>query len=249
MRKKTAYLGLLTAAAMILGYVESLVPVFAGVPGMKLGLPNLAIVMVLYLYSWKEALAVSVVRILGIGLLFGNLFSIAFSMAGGVLSLLCMELARKYLKLGCVGVSMVGGVAHNAGQIAVAAVVVENMRITYYFPVLAVSGTAAGILIGVLGGEMVRRMSGILPAAFPSGQAKIRTADESGGRPSDRETEEKGKRPAGEERTGNRNSPGGPEKSGGRNAVKYGKPPLSGNWKKKEGSARTDRTEDRRDGE
>ena len=67
MKKKTAYLGLLCAAAMILGYVESLFPVFIGVPGMKLGLPNLAIVMILYLYSWKEALAVSVVRVFGIG--------------------------------------------------------------------------------------------------------------------------------------------------------------------------------------
>ncbi|MFQ6804101.1 MAG: Gx transporter family protein [Lachnospiraceae bacterium] len=82
MNKRYAYLGLLAAAAMILGYVESLLPVFAGVPGIKLGLPNLAIVMVLYLYSWKEALLVSLVRILGIGFLFGNLFSIAFSSGG-----------------------------------------------------------------------------------------------------------------------------------------------------------------------
>ena len=133
MNKRYAYLGLLAAAAMILGYVESLLPVFAGVPGIKLGLPNLAIVMVLYLYSWKEALLVSLVRILGIGFLFGNLFSI------------------------------VGGVAHNAGQIAVAVLVVENMRITYYFPILAVSGLVTGVLIGLLGGEMVRRMQRALP--------------------------------------------------------------------------------------
>ena len=163
MNKRYAYLGLLAAAAMILGYVESLLPVFAGVPGIKLGLPNLAIVMVLYLYSWKEALLVSLVRILGIGFLFGNLFSIAFSLAGGAVSLLCMELARRYLKLSCVGVSMVGGVAHNAGQIAVAVLVVENMRITYYFPILAVSGLVTGVLIGLLGGEMVRRMQRALP--------------------------------------------------------------------------------------
>ena len=82
MKKKTAYLGLLCAAAIILGYIESLFPVFIGIPGIKLGLPNLAIVMILYLYSWREALAVSVVRIIVIGFLFGNLFSIAFSLAG-----------------------------------------------------------------------------------------------------------------------------------------------------------------------
>ena len=94
MKKKTAYMGLLCAAAIILGYVESLFPVFAGVPGMKIGLPNLAVVMVLYLYTWKEALAVSFVRILVIGFLFGNAFSIAFSLAGGIFSLFCMEVVR-----------------------------------------------------------------------------------------------------------------------------------------------------------
>lgn len=158
MNKKTAYLGLLCAAAMILGYVESLFPVFMGVPGMKLGLPNLAVVMVLYLYSWKEAMAVSVVRILVIGFLFGNAFSIAFSLAGGILSLLCMEGARRFLKLSCAGVSMVGGVTHNAGQILVAIAVVENIRVGYYFSVLAVTGLVTGILIGVLSSELIRRM-------------------------------------------------------------------------------------------
>lgn len=163
MKKKTAYLGLLTAAAMILGYVESLVPVFAGVPGMKLGLPNLAIVLVLYLYSWKEALIVSVVRIFGIGFLFGNAFSIAFSLAGGIFSLLCMEGARRFLKLSTAGVSMVGGVAHNAGQIGVAIFVVENVRVAYYFAVLAVSGLVTGILIGVLSAELLRRIRKAAP--------------------------------------------------------------------------------------
>lgn len=158
MNKKTAYLGLLCAAAMILGYVESLFPVFMGVPGMKLGLPNLAVVMVLYLYSCKEAMAVSVVRILVIGFLFGNAFSIAFSLAGGILSLLCMEGARRFLKLSCAGVSMVGGVTHNAGQILVAIAVVENIRVGYYFSVLAVTGLVTGILIGVLSSELIRRM-------------------------------------------------------------------------------------------
>lgn len=158
MNKKTAYLGLLCAAAMILGYVESLFPVFIGVPGMKLGLPNLAIVMVMYLYSWKEAMVVSVVRILVIGFLFGNAFSIAFSLAGGILSLLCMEGARRFLKLSCAGVSMIGGVTHNAGQILVAIAVVENIRVGYYFSILAVTGLVTGILIGILSSELVRRM-------------------------------------------------------------------------------------------
>lgn len=163
MKKKTAYLGVLCAAAMILGYVESLFPVFVGVPGMKLGLPNLAIVIILYLYSWKEALLLSVVRVLGIGFLFGNAFSIAFSMAGAVISLLCMEIARRFLKLSCTGVSMVGGVSHNAGQILVAMAVVENQRVGYYFPILAVTGVVTGILIGLLSAELLKRIQKAAP--------------------------------------------------------------------------------------
>ncbi len=162
MTKKTAYLGLLCAGAIILGYIESLFPVFIGIPGMKMGLPNLAIVMVLYLYSWREALAVSVVRILVIGFLFGNFFSILFSLAGALLSLLCMVLAKNILKLSCIGVSLLGGVAHNAGQILVAMAVVENVRVGYYFSVLAITGMVTGILIGILSGEMIKRMKKII---------------------------------------------------------------------------------------
>lgn len=166
MKKKTAYLGLLCAAAIILGYVESLFPVFVGVPGMKIGLPNLAIVMVLYLYSWKEAIAVSFVRILVIGFLFGNAFSIAFSLAGGMLSLLCMEAVRRFLKLSCTGVSMIGGVTHNLGQILVAMVVVENVRVGYYFSILAVTGLVTGILIGILAAELVKRIRRAVGSEF-----------------------------------------------------------------------------------
>ena len=162
MKKKTAYLGLLCAVAIILGYIESLFPVFIGIPGIKLGLPNLAIVMILYLYSWREALAVSVVRIIVIGFLFGNLFSILFSLAGAFLSLLCMVLAMKVLKLSCIGVSLLGGVVHNAGQILVAMAVVENVRVGYYFSVLAITGMVTGILIGILSGEMVKRFEKII---------------------------------------------------------------------------------------
>ena len=166
MKKKTANLGLLCAAAIILGYVESLFPVFVGVPGMKIGLPNLAVVMVLYLYSWKEAIAVSFVRILVIGFLFGNAFSIAFSLAGGMLSLLCMEAVRRFLKLSCTGVSMIGGVTHNLGQILVAMVVVENVRVGYYFSILAVTGLVTGILIGILAAELVKRIRRAVGSEF-----------------------------------------------------------------------------------
>lgn len=163
-RGKAAYLGLLCAAAVLLGYVEALIPVFTTVPGMKIGLPNLAIVMVLYLYSWKEAALVSVVRIGINGLLFGNFFSFCFSLAGGLLSLAAMAVVKKLDVLDCTGVSLVGGIAHNAGQIAVAIFLVENVRIAYYFIPLAITGLVAGVLIGLLSGVLIRRLSRVAPA-------------------------------------------------------------------------------------
>lgn len=160
---KTAYLGLFCGAAILLGYVEALVPVFTTVPGMKLGLSNLAIVTVLYLYSWREAALVSVVRIAINGLLFGNLFSFWFSLAGGALSLLAMVIVKSLGFLDCTGVSLVGGIAHNAGQIAVAAFLVENVRVAYYFIPLVITGLVAGVLIGLLSGILVRRLAPAAP--------------------------------------------------------------------------------------
>lgn len=158
MARKTAYLGLMSAAALILSYVESLIPFFMGIPGMKLGLPNAAIVTVLYLYSWKEAALVNLVRILAAGLLFGNAFSIAFSAAGAALSLLCMQLVKRTEWFSPAGVSVTGGVAHNAGQILVAAAVVRNVRIGYYFLPLAAAGVVTGALIGVIAELLIPRL-------------------------------------------------------------------------------------------
>lgn len=156
--QKTAYLGMFTAMAMILSYVESLFPVFAGVPGMKLGLPNVATVSILYLYSWKEALAVSAVRIAATSLLFGSVFSFWFSLAGGIASLLVMALLKKSGVFGKVGVSLAGGVTHNAAQLAVAAYLVKNTGVWYYFFVLAFTGALTGVLIGLLASAVVRRL-------------------------------------------------------------------------------------------
>ena len=158
MARKTAYLGLLCAAALILGYVESLIPFFPGIPGMKLGLPNVVIVTVLYLYSWKEAALVNLVRILAAGLLFGNLFSITFSAAGAALSLACMQLMKRTGRFSTTGVSVTGGVAHNAGQVAAAAVLVENVRVGYYFLPLAIAGVITGAVIGVIAGVLIPRL-------------------------------------------------------------------------------------------
>ena len=116
MRQKTAYLGLFAATAIILGYVESLLPVFVGIPGIKLGLANLAVLFLLQKYTWKEAAAVSVVRIFVIGFLFGNLFSILYSLAGACLSLTVMNIFLKRTAFSLSGISVAGGVAHNIGH-------------------------------------------------------------------------------------------------------------------------------------
>ena len=158
MMKKVAYLGIFAAAAMLLSYVESLIPVFVTVPGMKLGLANLVTFLVLCLYGWREAAGVMAVRVLLTGFLFGNLFSIAFSAAGGVLSLTVMGLLKKTGKFSLTGVSIAGGVFHNVGQLFVASFVVSNFRIFYYLTALLVSGLATGALIGILAGEIRKRL-------------------------------------------------------------------------------------------
>ena len=167
--RKIAFMGLLTAAALILSYVESLIPFFGGIPGMKLGLPNATIVCVLFLFGWKEALLVNLVRIFAVGFLFGNAFSIAFSTAGALLSLLAMAWAKRSGQFGMVGVSVIGGLTHNAGQILVAMAVVENVRVAYYFCPLAISGVITGLVIGVISGEIGKRLKAALEASGKRG--------------------------------------------------------------------------------
>ena len=154
MKRKTAYLGLFAAVAIIFGYVESLVPVFTGIPGIKLGLANLAVLFILDRYSFKEAALVSVVRILVIGFMFGNLFSILYSLAGAALSLTVMDLLKKHSGFSLIGISVAGGVTHNIGQLIVAMIV----SLMVYAPALLVSGVLAGILIGGLTKEVVGRL-------------------------------------------------------------------------------------------
>lgn len=156
--KKTAYLGLFAAVAIIFGYVESLIPFFAGIPGMKLGLANLAVLFILETYTWKEAAFVSVVRILIIGFLFGNMFSILYSLAGAGLSLTVMTLMKKISSFSLMGVSVAGGVSHNIGQLIVAALIVENTSLFYYAPALLISGVITGLLIGLLTREVTKRI-------------------------------------------------------------------------------------------
>lgn len=158
MSKKTAYLGLFSAVAIIFGYVESLIPFFAGIPGIKLGLANLAVLFILKRYSWKEAALVSTVRILVVGFMFGNLFSIVYSLSGASLSLLVMTLLKKQKGFSLTGVSIAGGVSHNIAQLLVAMAIVENVSLIYYAPALLVSGVITGLFIGLLTAETDKRI-------------------------------------------------------------------------------------------
>ena len=157
MKNRTAYFGVFTALALILSYVETLIPISFGVPGIKLGLANLVIVIVLYTYGGREALLLSVTRILLSGFLFGSLSMIFYSLAGGVLSLAVMVFLRRLGGLSVQGISMAGGVFHNIGQLLLAMVVVETYQVGYYVPVLLISGLVTGLVIGVISGEVLKR--------------------------------------------------------------------------------------------
>ena len=154
---KIAQYGLLTALALVLSYLESLIPPL-WVPGVKLGLPNLAVVFALYRLGWKDACAISLARVVLVTLLFGNGAALAYSIAGAALSLSLMGLLKKTGKFSTVGVSVAGGVAHNAGQTLVAMALLETSRLAWYLPVLWVSGTIAGVLIGIVSGVLVERV-------------------------------------------------------------------------------------------
>lgn len=155
---KLAFLGIFATIAIIFGYVESLVPVFVGIPGIKLGLANLAVLLVLSRFSIKEAAAVSLVRIFVIGFMFGNLFSIVYSIAGAALSMLVMTIMLKKTDFSLMGVSVAGGITHNMGQLFIAMCIVESGSLMYYAPALLVSGVVTGLLIGWLTTETSKRI-------------------------------------------------------------------------------------------
>lgn len=148
--KQIAYLGIMAAFAILCGYIENLIPFAFGIPGMKLGLANIVTVVTLYLFGIREAAAVSFVRILAVGILFGNPYSLAYSLAGGILSLVCMQLLKGLKQFSVTGVSIGGGIAHNIGQLAVAVFVVQEIRLAYYVPFLLIAGALTGMLIGLL---------------------------------------------------------------------------------------------------
>ena len=153
-----ALYGLMVALALVLSYVESMIPAFFAVPGMKLGLTNIVIVLALYKMGDWSAFTINLVRILLVALLFGNFMSLAYSLAGGLLSTLVMILLKKTEKFSVIPVSIVGGVTHNIGQILVAMVLLETKQLAWYLLVLWFTGMVTGALIGLIAGELTRRL-------------------------------------------------------------------------------------------
>ena len=158
--KKVAFLGLAAALALLLSYVEVLLPpLYAAVPGIKLGLPNIAILYLLYAMDVRYAALVSLTRVAIASLLFGNIMTLAYSLAGAVLSLGVMWLLKKTKFLSEVGVSVAGGVTHNLGQVLVAMFLLDTPQIAYYMIVLTLTGTISGIFIGLCGALLLKRLS------------------------------------------------------------------------------------------
>lgn len=148
--KKTVMLGFLLAISMILSYIESVLPLSIGIPGIKLGLPNLAVVILLYLYGAREALAVNLIRILLTGFLFGNLSAVFYAAAGALCSFIIMLIMKKTGLFSPAGVSVGGGVFHNIGQLIVAMFIVETYAPIFYLPFLLIAGAVTGFIIGLV---------------------------------------------------------------------------------------------------
>ena len=156
--RKIATLALAIALAMILSFVESQIPAFVAIPGVKVGLANIAVVFVLYKLGWKEAVLISLVRVFMVSVLFGTAVSLFYSVAGAVLSLTGMVLLKRTGLFSTVAVSVTGGVLHNVGQILMACLLLETNVIVYYLPFLILSGVIAGVVIGMVAAIMVKRV-------------------------------------------------------------------------------------------
>ena len=156
--RKIARMGLLVALSMILSYVESLIPAFVAVPGVKVGLANIVVIFALYTLGPIEALIVSLLRVILSSFLFGSVLSLLYSLSGALLSLGGMILMKKLKIFSTTVVSLTGGVLHNVGQILVACLVLETDVLLYYLPVLILSGVITGAVIGIIASLVIKRL-------------------------------------------------------------------------------------------
>ena len=169
-KKKSAHMaalyGMLIALAFVLSFIESLIPISLGIPGVKLGLANLVTVVGLYTVGTTGTVVVSLLRIVLTGFTFGNLFAMLYSLAGWGLSIVIMILCKKKKWFGTSGISILGGIGHNIGQITVAAFVVKQAGVFFYLPMLLIAGTAAGLVIGILGAMIISRIKNVIKKLY-----------------------------------------------------------------------------------
>lgn len=156
--RKLTTLAMIVSLALILSFIESRIPAFVAIPGVKVGLANIAVIFTLYKLGTKEAILISALRIVLVSLLFGNPVSLIYSLAGGVLSFVAMFLLKKYTSLSETTVSVAGGVMHNVGQIATASIMLSTNVVVYYLPFLILSGTIAGIAVGIAAALLIKRV-------------------------------------------------------------------------------------------
>lgn len=156
--ERIAITGMLTAAAFILNYLESMLPYFFGIPGFKVGIANIVVLIALYMLGWRYALLLAVIRIALTGFTYGSLFTVAYSAAGCLLSFLIMLLLKRRRGFSIIGISAAGGAAHNVGQSAVA-VLLLGTGVFYYVPVLVAVGTATGVVTGAVAKTILARFT------------------------------------------------------------------------------------------
>lgn len=161
MNKKVAVLGLFMALAFVLSYIEMLLPINIGIPGVKLGLGNIVVIVILEKIGIREAFLIGLTRVIFMGLIFTGLSSVLYGLVGTILSLLVMILLRRINRFSIIGISVAGSVMHNLGQIIVAEYIIHNSKVFYYFPVLLISGTIAGIIIGAFSGMVIIRIKNV----------------------------------------------------------------------------------------
>lgn len=157
--RKVALYGILIALAMVMSFIESLIPIPIPVPGVKLGLANLVTITGLYLVGIPGTICVTILRVVLVGFSFGNPYSMIYGLSGSLLSLLVMSIAKKYHWFSQVGISILGGIFHNIGQITFAALIVQTAGVYVYLPALLAAGCAAGTIIGILGGILTERLT------------------------------------------------------------------------------------------
>ncbi len=200
--QKLTVMALTTAIALVLSFIESQIPAFVAVPGVKMGLANIAIVYALYRLGWKEAALISLIRVVLVSLLFGSAASFLYSLAGAVLSLLGMALLKKTGKFTEIVVSVAGGVLHNIGQIAMASIILETDALRYYLPFLLVSGILAGVVIGLISGILAQGFTekeenscqSSAPSLFRTRRSSCRRSEEGKRRKSPQPMQPTGKR-------------------------------------------------------